>query len=1201
MKTGLKRIMSILLALTMVLTMTGVTVLATETESLPTALEAPDIIVYDSGSRNINLEVKVQHPTSVLDVYEKGYINQWYDQETYSYYSDYGDHRLYAAHYQVDWKIDNGDWQYTADWDNSYYAGGSASSFNGQQVDSCTIGYVTTYYKDTLGQALLDGGCLIETTDGSSTYYRFDTENHSLSVRVRYFFTFAGADYSNMPKVFSDWSETAVYGAGNVQENNIPMTLSAPVIANLEIYDYSTYSGYPYVRFDSYPGADILSAMMWYEEYDAALEDSSFEMVLEASLDPAFGEGAVVVDRTVYESSASKRRIDWSDMFYDLWYELPTSDQEAFVWNGETVYLRAKWVNDREISGEYSEIESPYSNVLSIAGPTITSYCVTVNRDSAYFDSDSGYRDAQYTYQVTEGMKYDSVYCYPVEGCFVATVTINGTVMYDKEDEATYELLDWWSNYTAFELLEEDNVATKDLTIEITYGGTPTAQWGITTECGNGGYLYCNTNYVSWEDNSLVVYQGTAPRIYIDPNDGFVIESVTIDGVENEQAKADGYYDFPAITDNTHSIAVTFKREAYYITYYAGANGYIQSDYEWWSDTNRYVAIGDDVTFTFGPNADESGKYYEITEVWIDGVLNEEAKAAGSYTFANVQAAHSIYVYFSTDPVTTHDVTATSGENGSISPEGIVHVREGSDKYFYFYPDEGYEVDKVFVDDVEITNLATKEYYIVSDVTAEHTIHVTFKKLPVKYDVSVVVSGHNTSAHGVSPVGTTPVQNGESFTVTFTPFAGYYVEKILVNGSAVEADGSYSIAAVNADTTIEIFFKIKSYTVTFVDHDGTELKKETVEHGAKATAPSDPVREHYVFTGWDTTFSDVTTSVTIRATYRPAEYTVKFIGWDGSVLKTETVSYNANAIAPEAPEREGYDFSHWSHSFVGVSSNLDVTAVYEKKEYTVTFVDSDDTVLSTQTVKHGEAATAPEAPTREGYTFIGWDNTNYSHVTQAMTVKAMYVEGIAVTYTVTARALGNTGTVSPAGVSTVLENSSLTLIFTPDELSKIVRVVVDGIDIEVCSSYTFPGITANHTIDVYFAPTAVIHVGNIDTAQGTASGHYDLIDGEMVYILDVTPTEGYALDGIFVDGVMLELEVIDGNYIIRDLTDDMSLDIRFKSIPTDNEDGGNTGSDDPVEEIPKTGNNSHLALWFALMAISALSVLFIVNKRKVMN
>ncbi len=1212
MRTNCKKILSLLLALTILLTMSSVSIFAEEAETLPETLEAPSVILYDRGYQTMELQVKIQNPESILDVYEKGYVNRQYDNKNYKYYSDYGENYLSSQGIQVDWKIDDGDWQYTASWDNNYYASGSYSygTFGGNRVNVIGIGSASSWYNLGVGEKLAELGYLTSTTDGSYTYYRFDTANHKISVRARYFFTFSDSSY-NVTKVFSEWSNVAVYGQGNETVSTAPTTLSAPTLENLEIYDTYDYYGSPMARFDLYPAEDVISAMMWSEQYDSALENSYIELIVETSLDPDFGAGSTVHKRTISEN---QRQIEYDMMFYDLWWDLPTSDHKAFVWNGENIYVRAKWINEREISGSWSEIESPYSNVLSIKGPEIKAYDITITHGEYGFDSIDGYYSE--SYRITEGCELSSVYCDPLEGCYVDTVTVNGTLMYDHDDESTHELLDWWSDFTAFGFLGEADYASEDLNIEITYAGTPTAQYGITTEWSNGGTLYTEGRYVSWEDNSLVVYHGSAPKIYIDPNYGFEIDTVLVDGVENAEAKENGYYTFPPITDSTHSIEVTFKRMAYYVNYWAGQHGSISSDYAWYDDASGYVRIGDDVTFTFAPSQDQNGNYYEITRVVIDGVDNEEAKASGTYTFENVQANHSIDVYFSSDPVITHDITATSGENGSISPEGVVHAREGSTQRFSFIPDDGYEVDKVIVDGVEITNLATKEYYNIANITEEHTIHVTFKKLPVQHDVNVIVSGHNPSAHSVSPKGITPIWDGESFTVTYSPFAGYEVQKVLVNNTEVTADGTYTIAAVNSDTTIEIFFKIKNYTVTFVDHDGTVLKTETVEHGNQATAPAEPAREHYVFAGWDTAFSEVTTNVTIRATYKPEEYTVKFIGWDGSLLKTETVTYTANATAPEIPAREGYDFSHWSHDFTGVSADLEVTAVYTQKEYTVTFVDSDDTVLSTQTVKHGEAATAPANPTKEGYTFIGWDNTGYGNVTQAMTIKAMYVEGSGVTYNVTARALGNTGAVTPAGVTTVQENGSLTVSFTPSELSKIVKVVVDGVEVDICTSYTFENITANHTIDVYFAPTAVINVGTDDTKQGTAYGHYELIDGEMMYILDVTPAEGYELDGIYINGEKAELEVVDGKYIIRDLSDDMDIDVRFKLVTTgggegDGEDDGgddDTGDNDTDDETgtgdpdsPQTGDKIGFVLWVALLAIFGLGVLVALKNRKAMN
>ena len=61
----------------------------------------------------------------------------------------------------------------------------------------------------------------------------------------------------------------------------------------------------------------------------------------------------------------------------------------------------------------------------------------------------------------------------------------------------------------------------------------------------------------------------------------------------------------------------------------------------------------------------------------------------------------------------------------------------------------------------------------------------------------------------------------------------------------------------------------------------------------------------------------------------------------------------------------------------------------QAEAYTVTFVDHDGKTLYTATVEQGQGATAPSAPTREGYTFVGWDRA-FDNVTANITVKAVY-------------------------------------------------------------------------------------------------------------------------------------------------------------------------------------------------------------------
>ena len=125
------------------------------------------------------------------------------------------------------------------------------------------------------------------------------------------------------------------------------------------------------------------------------------------------------------------------------------------------------------------------------------------------------------------------------------------------------------------------------------------------------------------------------------------------------------------------------------------------------------------------------------------------------------------------------------------------------------------------------------------------------------------------------------------------------------------------------------------FTVIFLDWDGTVLKTEQVEQGKSATAPADPTREGYTFKGWDKDFSNVQSDLTVTAQYEqnapePIYYTVTFQDWDGSILKNEQVEQGKSATAPAAPVREGYTFIGWDKDFSNVQSDLTVTAQYEQ-------------------------------------------------------------------------------------------------------------------------------------------------------------------------------------------------------------------------------------------------------------------------------
>lgn len=64
---------------------------------------------------------------------------------------------------------------------------------------------------------------------------------------------------------------------------------------------------------------------------------------------------------------------------------------------------------------------------------------------------------------------------------------------------------------------------------------------------------------------------------------------------------------------------------------------------------------------------------------------------------------------------------------------------------------------------------------------------------------------------------------------------------------------------------------------------------------------------------------------------RTESFTISFLDWDKTVLKTETLPYGSAITAPETPERLGYRFLGWDKSFDTAISDLTVTATYRKR------------------------------------------------------------------------------------------------------------------------------------------------------------------------------------------------------------------------------------------------------------------------------
>ena len=128
-------------------------------------------------------------------------------------------------------------------------------------------------------------------------------------------------------------------------------------------------------------------------------------------------------------------------------------------------------------------------------------------------------------------------------------------------------------------------------------------------------------------------------------------------------------------------------------------------------------------------------------------------------------------------------------------------------------------------------------------------------------------------------------------------------------------------------------------------------------------------------------------------------FEVIFKDWDDSILSIQEVYEGDAAIAPTNPSREGYTFVGWDKEFTNITSDVIINAQYKINRFEVTFKDWDGNVLKSDSVDWNTAAIAPANPSREGYEFIGWDK-EFSQVTENMTITAQYEFGENKTVTV---------------------------------------------------------------------------------------------------------------------------------------------------------------------------------------------------------
>ncbi len=576
------------------------------------------------------------------------------------------------------------------------------------------------------------------------------------------------------------------------------------------------------------------------------------------------------------------------------------------------------------------------------------------------------------------------------------------------------------------------------------------------------------------------------------------------------------------------------------------------------------VLNGEDQGFTITPDFG-----YEIEEVMVDGT---SVGAVSSYTFTDVQQEHSIEAYFTPDRFT---ITAMAWTGGSISPEGLVEVLKGTDQTFTFTPDDGFEVQDVFVNGNSIGAAAD---YTFENVTQDQSIEVHFT--PNRFTITAMASEGGT----ISPDGQVAVQKGAGQTFTMDPTTGFQIVDVLVNGQSVGPVSTYTFEDVRADQTIEAVFSSGTVTITVSEGIGGSITPSgtvTLPVGGSQTFSIIPNEGYKIFdvsvNGTSVgavssyTFSNVTKDQSISAVFAIKTYILTATAGNGGTISPSgalSVAYGSS-LTFSINANQDYQISSVSvngqnigavsiYTFNNITANQTISASFAEiptpSSYTITATAGNGGKISPSgnvEVLRGANQSFTIVPDT-GYqiwdvlvngTSIGAVSAyTFENVITDHTIEAVFDMK---KYTVTATA-GNGGIITPSGQITVMHGESSSFTITPDTGFEIEDVIVDGMSVGVISAYTFNNVTSDRSIEARFIRKTYTITASAG-AGGTISpsGSISVVHGES-RTFTITPIQGYIISSLLINGTEM---AVSSTYTFNNVSSDNTIEAYFEEIP----------------------------------------------------
>ena len=325
--------------------------------------------------------------------------------------------------------------------------------------------------------------------------------------------------------------------------------------------------------------------------------------------------------------------------------------------------------------------------------------------------------------------------------------------------------------------------------------------------------------------------------------------------------------------------------------------------------------------------------------------------------------------------------TITFNENGGNAVEDIT-ADYGADITIPTPVKTGYGFDYWYYDDAsteyEIGTKMPAIDLVEDDGSIELTAHWTVKSITITFDanggneVASITQNYNTY------ISDKPVATREGYT-----FNGW-----LLDGEAYTIPDYMPAESI----TLVADWTINTYKINFTDTGDSTVESIEAEYGASITAPENPTKTGYNFSYWyyndpdtayvigdtmpalDTELGITTKEITLTAKWSINEYTITFNTDGGSTIAPITQNYGTAITKPANPTKDGYTFAGWDTTIPDTmpAGNMTITATWTPIRYTITFDEAGGSEVTDITADYKSAISKPADPVREGYTFEYW-------------------------------------------------------------------------------------------------------------------------------------------------------------------------------------------------------------------------------------